>query len=606
MEIRLTVNGKATVRRAGKAPGFAASYDVVVAGLGTAGAEALMHCIARKLKTFGIERQNGMGGLSTIGGICFGGGLNRRLRDCEQAASAADVAYGTVIAGVWTEGRRIVGVRTLANGIVRDVAAAVVIDATGNATVARMCGCGLRKGRAFDGVMAPCARAEVWLDDGKQTPRPIYRNFPDDLSRSAEDYSATATKLARSRHGFWLSQKAQGRMLRPSAVIGAREEVRVETEEIASMADAIAGKVFPNPLFFACEPEDLPVYYEDHVFESKEIRNWKVHCGLPMFYYPSSVPYGTIVTKGMENLLVPSKHFGVAHDLGGSLRMQPEMRKTGVAAALAAFLMLRLKCAAKDVPYAELKPLLEETGCLKPARDTRVNTIHGKKFGPLTDEEVVAALRTDVTRTAEWWQGPRGEATGSAAERAAYALWTAWERGVRGPEASKTALAEKLFAALGKTPRHDGNFALALALMDDARAVPVLRDLVAHPGGPADPVVAGAFPNRIKAIDMLGRFADVESVPVLVEIVADGARTFTAGLADAGSFGGGDTMCRFQALAYALTALQAIWAKHPDRQTALRTSRLQAKLPPFKSHLDGYDLGERLRRVGLVPRKGRK
>lgn len=597
MEIRLTVKGKPTVQKVAKAPAFAASYDVVVVGLGTAGAEALTHCVAQKLKTFGIERLNGMGGLSTVGIVCFGGGLNRRLCDYERIASSADIAYGTVITGVWTEGRRIVGVRTLANGIVRDIAASVVIDATGNATVARMCGCGLRKGRAFDGVMAPCARGEMWLDDGKQVPRPIYRNFPDDLSRSAEAYSATVTKLAKSRHEFWRTQKTQGRLLRPSVMVGPREEVRVETEESASMADAIAGKVFPNPLFFACDPEDLPVYYEDHVFETREIRNWKVQCGLPMFYYPSSVPYGTIVAKGVENLLVPSKHFGVAHDLGGSLRMQPEMRKTGIAAALAASLMLRLKCTAKDVPYAELQPLLEKTGCLKPARDTRVNTIYGKKFEPLTDDEVVAALRTDITRTAEWWQGPRGEATGSAAELAAYALWTAWERGVRGSKAEKAALAGKLFAARGKTPRYDGNLALALALMGDARAVPVLRDLVAHPGGPTDPVVVGAFPNRIKAIDFLGRFADVKSVPILTAIVEDEARQFTAGLADAGAFGGGDTICRFQALAYALMALQAIWVKHPDRKNAAKMEKLLAKLSPFKSHHDGYDLGERLRKI---------
>ncbi len=600
MEIRLTVKGKPTVQKVAKAPAFAASYDVVVVGLGTAGAEALTHCVSQKLKTFGIERLNGMGGLSTVGIVCFGGGLNRRLCDYERIAASADIAYETVIAGVWTEGRRLVGVRTLANGIVRDIAASVVIDATGNATVARMCGLGLRKGRAFDGVMAPCARGETWLDDGKQVPRPIYRNFPDDLSRSAADFSATVTKLAKSRHAFWLSQKAQGRMLRPSVMVGPREEVRVETEECASMADAIAGKAFPNPLFFACEPEDLPVYYEDHVFESQEIRNWKVHCGLPMFYYPSSVPYGTIVAKGMENLLVPSKHFGVAHDLGGSLRMQPEMRKTGIAAALAASLMLRLKCTAKDVPYAELKSLLEKAGCLKPARDTRVNTIYGKKFEPLTDDEVVAALRTDITRTAEWWQGPRGEATGSEAERAAYALWTAWERGVRGSKTEKAALAGKLSAALGKTPRYDGNLALALALMGDARAVPVLRDLVAHPGGPTDPVVAGAFPNRIKAIDFLGRFADVKSVPILTAIVEDEARQFTEGLAEARAFGGGDAMCRFQALAYALTALQAIGAKHPDRKNAVQMAKLQAKLPPFKSHLDGYDLGERLRKIAFT------
>lgn len=142
-------------------------------------------------------------------------------------------------------------------------------------------------------------------------------------------------------------------MLRPATMLGAREECRATTEEMVTLADAIAERPFPNPLFFACEPEDLPVFYGDHAFESEEIRNWKVHCGLPMFRFPSSVPYGTIVAKGVDNLWVPSKHFGVSHDLGGSLRMQPEMRKTGYAAACAAKIALARGLKAKDVPYAE-------------------------------------------------------------------------------------------------------------------------------------------------------------------------------------------------------------------------------------------------------------
>ena len=312
MEIHLTIDGAPVVRAVRTPPAFADAYDVVVVGLGTAGAEAFATCVKRGLKTFGVERLNGMGGLSTIGIVCFGGVLNRRLRDYERTADAAALAYETVVAGVWMERRRIVGVRTLSNGILRDVGAGAVIDATGSATITRMCGCALSKGRAFDGVMAPCARGETWLDNGKTAPRPIYRNFPDDLTRPVADVSATATKMARHRHAFWLTQKTQGRLLRPSMMIGAREETRVVTEETA-------------------------------------------------------------------------------------------------------------------------------------------------------------------------------------------------------------------------TPRFAGNFALALALMDDARAVPALRDLVAHPGGPTDPVVAGAFPNRIKALDMLGRFADAKSAPLLVAIVADEARAFTDG-----------------------------------------------------------------------------
>lgn len=146
MEIHLTIDCAPVVRAVRTPPAFADMYDVVVVGLGTAGSEAFATCVKHGLKTFGVERLNGMGGLSTIGIVCFGGVLNRRLRDYERAADAVALAYETVVAGVWMEGRRIVGVRTLSNGILRDVGAGAVIDATGNATIARMCGCALKKG----------------------------------------------------------------------------------------------------------------------------------------------------------------------------------------------------------------------------------------------------------------------------------------------------------------------------------------------------------------------------------------------------------------------------------------------------------------------------
>ena len=169
-----------------------------------------------------------------------------------------------------------------------------------------------------------------------------------------------------------------------------------------------------------------------------------------------------------------------------------------------------------------------------------------------------------------------------------------------GSAAARASLADRLFSELGRTPRHAGNFAIALALMKDARALPTLRGIVAHPGGEVDPVIERAYPNRIKALDMLGRFADERSIPLLVDIVKDQARSFTTGLAAAHAFGGGDAVCRFQALSYALMAIQSILRKHPNRALSARMERLRDGLPPFKAP-DGFDLCERLRKVSFAP-----
>ena len=592
MDLCVVVSGKAEVHTV--EPIFAATYDVIVVGLGTAGAEAFAQAVSLGLRTFGIEKSTGMGGQGTIGCVNFGGGLLALLRRYEEAACKGTVSYESVVVGVWRDGNRLAGVRYLRNGVMTDAAAKVVIDASGNATVSRLCGLPVRQGRPFDGVMAPCSRGETWLNPSGAV-HPTYRNYPDGLACSAELYSATVTKLDAARHENWKAQSKRERMLRASLLVNAREETRAVTEEILTLKDALQEHVYPNPVFYAWEPEDLPVFFGDHAFESEEVQNWKVLCGLPMFGYPSTITYGTLVAKGVDNLFVPSKHFGVAHDLGGGLRMQNEMRKTGIVAACAASLMLKRGCAAREVPYVELKPLLERAGTLTPARKSRVNVYSGYEFCSYSPAQVVAALHQDITRTNEWWQGKIGIASNSPAEQAAYALWTCWKCRLSGTEAEQRVLADALAAELPKNPRHVGNFAVALGLMEDARCLPALREIVARPGGERDPVVRRAYPNRIKALLLLGRFHDAASIPLLKAIVEDGAEVFTHDLTSAQAFAN-PMLCRFQALSYALCSLRDILRRQPDSRVAREIKLAQARLAPMVAG-DGADLVERLKAI---------
>ncbi|HRR34334.1 MAG TPA: FAD-dependent oxidoreductase [Kiritimatiellia bacterium] len=64
----------------------------------------------------------------------------------------------------------------------------------------------------------------------------------------------------------------------------------------------------------------------------------------------------------MRELLLAAKHYGVAHDAGGGLRMQSHMRMLGFAAAAAAKVSIDRRCELKDVPYTALRALLTEKG----------------------------------------------------------------------------------------------------------------------------------------------------------------------------------------------------------------------------------------------------
>lgn len=594
MELGLTLSGQ-HVRRAAAAA-FAEKVDVIVAGLGTAGEEAALVAAKLGLSVLGVEKQNAMGGQATIGCVSFSDSIVDRMIRSERAAEATGLklAYETVPTGVWLDGKRIVGLRLSHNGVAHDVAARIVIDATGNATVARMAGCGLRSGRAWDGEKGACARAELWTTP-EGGARPLYANYRRDLCGSAADYSAAVAFLAGTRRTVWNASKR--RMLKPALIVGAREEDRVETLETVTLRDCLQEKEYADPIFYAFGPEDLVRVDQDYAFESEEIQNWKGLCSMPCFGYPSALPYGTIVARDVEALLVPSKHFGVSHDAGGGIRMQGEMRKTGYAAACAASLAVRANLALKDVPYAELRPLLEKGGLLARPAKRFVTTVNGVPLGPFTPEQAVAALRQEVALPGEWWNSM---ADGGPREQAAYAYWTAWKCALSGPAAERKRLGDLLNAEMEKGGRWAGNFAVALGLLGDARACGVLRSLVAapgvsHPAG-SDPEVARAYPNRIKAVCLLGRLGDQASVQPLRDIVLDGAVAFTKDLLGSGLYRTPDRY-RFEALSYALMSLRTLLKSQPDSRVREELLAWSRKPLTLLSERDKSDLAPMLKAI---------
>jgi len=574
-------------------------YDVIVVGLGTAGAEAFRTCVECGLRTLGIERLNGMGGVGTIGCISFGGDIPKLLHDYEKSAGKGEVAYEAAVIGARRQGKRIAGVTYVTNGTVRKASAKIVIDSSGNATVGALVKLPLRRGCDFDGTMAPCSRAESWMNAGGGI-RPIYRNYQEDTSTDSLDaLAATAMKLNCGRHRFWCQNRAKQRILRPSPMVGAREEPRYVTERIQTLAEVLADTPVDDPIFYAWTPEDLPVTDRAVAFESEAIQNWKFLCDLPMFGYPSTISYQTIVVKGVANLLCPSKHFGVAHDLGGGLRMQGELRKAGKVAAFAAKLAIEKGVAVKDVPYKELKPLIEKARTLRRPLKTIVTTYHGYAFEPYSDRQVVEELRRDIARTPEWWFA---KSENAPCERSAYAYWTAWKRAMDG---KGRPLADALAEEMSAGGRFAANYAVALGLMKDERCVPVLRRLVAEPGCEIDPVIEKAIPNRFKAIALLGRFQDVKSVAPLVEIVKDNAGGFTRDIAGCRAYESAD-LYRFQALSYALMALRSILSAHPDARVAAELEAWRTRPLVIKGY-DGFDLAARLKKVCFAsPGKGQR
>ena len=124
--------------------------------------------------------------------------------------------------------------------------------------------------------------------------------------------------------------------------------------------------------------------------------------------------------------------------------------------------------------------------------------------------------------------------------------------------------------------------------------MPTLLEIVKHPGGELDPVIKNAYPNRVKALLLLGRFQEQESLPLMMDIIRDDAKSFMEDLFGTGAFSTPD-MCRFQALSYALMAIKSILAAYPNAQIENELRQWQQRDFKFLG-MDGRDITDRLKR----------
>ena len=116
-----------------------------------------------------------------------------------------------------------------------------------------------------------------------------------------------------------------------------------------------------------------------------------------------------------------------------------------------------------------------------------------------------------------------------------------------------------------------------------------------NPG--CDPVIPDAYPNRIKALCLLGRLGDPKAIPPLRELVLDYARNFTADLPLNGKIRKTQEQYRFDALSFALFSLVALLRRYPD--PSVRDSLLAWQKRPFvlRAGRNQYDCAPMLKRI---------
>lgn len=413
-------------------------YDVIVAGGGTAGVIAALQSGRAGAKTLLVERAGMPGGTMTSGGIAWPGlffawhkqviaGIGWELvtaavRECGMTLpdfstqvgmknhpayqvkinpviyaalcdaalvdAGVDVLYHSMVAAV--DGS---SVTLAAKEGLKQISAKVIVDCTGDANVAAMCGCELFEAEdcqpgtysvRLSGYDPKSLDYETMTENARRAVAEGRLKFPD-LSWSTTDFSSQLLfafgnnanhlwgKKAHTSEGrsqmeiegrqavlrayrFLRTQKGLENLKLEFAAseCGIRETVRIQGEEVVTVQDYQSGRVWPDSVCHAFYPIDL--HNREHGVKPDPLAEGVV----------PTVPLGALIPKGLTNVLVAGRCISSDRLANSALRVQATCMATGQAAGAAAALAAARNCPIKEVPLEQLKELLKRHQAITP------------------------------------------------------------------------------------------------------------------------------------------------------------------------------------------------------------------------------------------------
>ncbi len=561
MKLNTLIAGRGVVTESVE-PSFDASYDLLVAGLGSAGSLALIAGARQGITALGIDKLRLMGGSGTAGGIssyyygvsggiyeaiderarkiaeeCFPpcGKLHPEARHLalEEAAVAAGagLAYSSRIVGVFMEEKRVCGIRWISPHGMRDTACRMLIDATGDGEVCAIAGCSFAYGREYDGIPQPYSHVPCWIMQGE---RHASQNFDAASTVSAIDGAEYSEGIV---HGGTFHLRDQysetEKLLFAGRLPGLREGRLIHGETTLRFSDYISGNVTDRPVFH--EYANLDTHTQDWAFENTAVQEWLTVCSLWGLNFGVPVPLEAMIPKGFDGIMTAGRCLAVDHDLSQAVRMQRAMQQCGEAVATAAALALRKNIPLRELPYEELAAELRQSGCLP---ESPPPTVTEQLPGDV--DAIRAGLDSDQPGTAIWAARLQGDTI-------------------------RNALRDWLAEPDSNLARHA---ALALGLLDDPASLPVLRRIIAE----RDPYIpqSGRKLNSRRlcaALYLAGRLADASIIDDAAALISEPKN-------------------EFDVFSYAFTALLRIGNAHAEKRSAIATTlRSVLEAPDFQRPL---------------------
>lgn len=135
-----------------------------------------------------------------------------------------------------------------------------------------------------------------------------------------------------------------------NALPGIRESRRIVTEKTITVDDVTEGARFDDAIFTVTQNIDI------HKCSETETGYTIIHVK------PYHLPYGALLPKGIENLLVTGRCIGGTHETLASYRVIADCLSMGEAAAKAACMAVSEGCSVREINRKELQRYMAERG----------------------------------------------------------------------------------------------------------------------------------------------------------------------------------------------------------------------------------------------------
>lgn len=493
------------------------NYDVIVAGGGTSGIFAAISAARKGASVVLVEILPNLGGISSnrVTGYYWGvpwksllrhevgeriqleksGGVGPlekvRFSGEDKKYVLQDIAlkagvkilFMSLVTGTVVEGNKVRGI-VVDNASGRQVLLSrVVIDATGHGGIAVAGGAKYEIGRETDGFMNE-------IEHGPMRDPTNLR----DITSSYLKYPSYAVSM------------------------NIRESRRIAGDYTVTFDDVLQERVFPDVI---CRwRSNYDTHLPTSANMSDKAQDWVGILGMWRKPLIGSITFGSILPRGIDNILVAAMAYSADHDalIGG--RMQPDLEHLGEAAGIIAAMACKRNCTPREVPIENIQEELIKAGILRAQDVPRIKVQDAPSLDELHRQDYWRAEREKVFLPE--LEGVRMELT-DAVNKLGSGNETDAMAGIYLEGGKAASLLRPLLKSGNPSAREEA--AVLLGMLGDKSSIPVLMDILKNRNTRRFEYTLDQASSRPSvplywiSVILLGRMEVKESVPMMIEIL---------------------------------------------------------------------------------------